>query len=311
MARSVSLCQPASEKESARLRNGPPVVPWRVIRMSLPIVRRGWLLISFALVGGCAFFNGHPPLPKHASIEREPAPSEATDFAALVAEADVIYFPSGRAASGGRSEPAARLLDAMRQAGVPFAIGWDLIEAGQQPLLDELRTKSGAARDELIARLDLAGTGRSREHCRSVLRDSRIATVPQLALRCPESIRAKLEGTDRLTADEQKQLAEGYSPPAGGLEEYAERLSSNRGMSERALAGSYRAQLATQQFIADKIVGYCRSAGTTGKLLVFLRESDLEAGGGVPRYVLQKLKVRQLVLDSSSATPTRPRLLTA
>jgi hypothetical protein len=79
---------------------------------------------------------------------------------------------------------------------------------------------------------------------------------------------------------------------------------------DRALAGSYRAYLGSQQFVAEKIVGYFRSAGMKGKLLVFLRASDLEAGLGVPRYVAQKLQVRQLVLDSSGTAPDRTKLLT-
>ncbi|HMJ05933.1 MAG TPA: ChaN family lipoprotein, partial [Chthoniobacterales bacterium] len=237
-------------------------------------------------------------------------PNGGTDFAALVAQADIIYFPAERAASGGKAEPAAQLLQALRESGLPFAIGWDLINATAQPVLDELASKTGADREELIARIELAGTGRAREHCREVLRDVRLAGTPHLALRCPESIIAKLDARDRLAPAEERFLPTGYAPPPGDFETYAERLALNRAPAEPRLAASYRAYVTNQQFAAEKIVRYFRAAPTRGKLLVFLRANDLEAGRGVPRYVAQKLQVRQLVLDSTSSAPVRAKLLT-
>ena len=283
--------------------------------MTVAFVRHGRSVgYALTLVGtaamvlqGCSF-PGKPPLPRRASIEGGLAPSAGTDFAGLVASAEIVYFPANRAASGARSEPAALLLAALQQTGTAFAIGWDLLDASQQPLLDELPGKTGAAREELISRLELVGTGRAREHCRAVLRDARLAGVSHLALRCPDSVMEKLEAAGRLTEEGEKQS--GYAPPPGGFEAYAERLAMDGDTSHRMLAGSYRAHLASQQFVAERIVGYVRSTGANGKLLVFLRASDLEAGSGVPRYVAQKVQVRQLVLDSSGSAPLRTKLLT-
>ena len=63
------------------------------------------LLVSACALCGCSF-SGKPPLPKHASIEHLGKPA-GTDFAAVVENADVIYFPTNRAASGfiGAFEP--------------------------------------------------------------------------------------------------------------------------------------------------------------------------------------------------------------
>src|SRR3712207_7672526 len=63
-----------------------------------------------------------------------------------------------------RSEPAALLLEAVQQSGKPYAIAWTLLDASQQPLLNELQAASGAARDAIVARLEVRGTGRSEEH---------------------------------------------------------------------------------------------------------------------------------------------------
>ena len=103
------------------------------------------------MVTGCTLFSGKPPLPKHASIERAGSPAASTDYRAVLEQADIIYFPEERAASAGKSEPAALLLDAVQQSGKAYGIAWDLIEASQQPLLDELQASAGAAREELVA----------------------------------------------------------------------------------------------------------------------------------------------------------------
>ena len=272
--------------------------------------RRVALALLTVSLAGCSLFSNQPPLPRNASLSRAARPRTGTDFPALVATADVVYFPAERAASGGRMEPSAQVLDAMRESGRPLAIGWDLIDDTQQPLLDQLQGKSGAAREELIGRLELTGTGRAREHCRAVLRDPRLTGLSHFALGCPTTLRAALESHQRLNAAEARQLPVGYTPPAGGFDAYSERLAANNNPGERALPASYRAYVAGQQYAADKIVRHFRESGGQGKVLVFLRASEMEAGAGVPRYVAQKLQLRQLVLDSSGSAPVRPKLLT-
>jgi len=268
------------------------------------------LIIFVAAFQGCTFFAGKPPLPRNASLEDGVAPGAEVDFAALVAAADIIYFPVDHASSGARSEPAALLLDALLQSGTSFAIAWDSMEASQQPLLDELPGNAGRAKEAIIDRLEVAGTGRAREHCRAVLRDGRLASIHHLALRCPEVMIAKIDAREKFTAEEQKELPAGYAPPPGGFEAYTERLASSSSPGDGALARSYKAHVAIQQFAAERIVRHVRGSGQAGKLFVFLRGSDMEAGLGVPRYVRQKLSVRQLVFEASGSAPIRGKLLT-
>ncbi len=270
------------------------------------LLRFSAVVLGLIALSGCSIFSGKPALPRHAAIETRDAPSVGTDYVALVANAEVVYFPAERAAFGGRSEPSARLLDAFRQNGTPFAIGWDLLDASQQPLLDELQAATGAAREDVIGRLEIVGSGRAREHCRAVLRDERLVGLRQLALGCLPVFLAKLETRERLMPEEEKQLPRGYAPPPGGLQVYNENLARGD-----APGRSYRGQVVAQQFAAEQIVRHFRVAGMQSKLLVFLRASDLEAGLGVPRYVAQKLPVRQLVLDSSGTAATQAKLLTA
>ncbi len=250
-------------------------------------VRSAFAVLAAAfLFQSCGSFSSSPPLPQQASIEHGARPTADTDFNAIVPNADIVYFPSDRAVFGSRAEPAALLLDAMQQAATPFAIAWDLIDVTQQPLLDQLPSAtSEIARESIIRKLEIGGSGRAREHCRSVLRDRRFASVRQIALRWPAQLAAKLTAAQPLSPDEERALPRGFSPPAV-------ELATNR--------ADGRVHMVEQQFTAEQIVGYFNAAGGTGKLLVFLQPQDLTAGQGVPFYVGQKVRLRQMVLDSAA-----------
>ena len=274
---------------------------WHVLRTAHRAVATV-LLVSACVLPGCAFFSGKPALPKHASIEHVGQPVAETDFAAVVEDADIIYFPTNRTASAGRSEPAAALLEALERSGRPYAIGWDLIDAAQQPQLDELQAKPIELRENAIAQISIAGNGRAQEHCRSVLRG---AGSRHLALAPPATLLAQIGAGHPLTAEEQRLLPRGFTLSADGWESYAEQ---HPGMNNRELTESYRVETVRRQFAAEKIVEYFRKEGGASKLLVFGNEADLGAAHGLPYYVAQKLRVRQLVLGP--AAPTRAKLLT-
>ena len=269
--------------------------------------RRARMLAGCAaalVIVGCA---SKPPLPKYASVESAARPSSAENFAALVPEADVIYFPVERASAGGRSDPAAQLLTALQQTGLPIAIAWHIIDASQQPLLDQLQTTTqGAARESLIAQLNLEGTGRAREYARSVLRAPQPTNVRHLAIAPPSLVTDKVRSGEALSGDEQAQVPRGYRVPSGELEAFSHRLAATRAGGD--VAGLYRAHLFTEQFAAEMIARHFQSGGG-GKLLAFLREAELEPGRGVPFFVRQKVQLRQLVFGSERGAAA-PKLLT-
>lgn len=257
------------------------------------------LILQFS---GCA---SKPALPKRAALEAAGSSDARPDYAATVAAADIVYFPAERAASGARSEPAALLLDAFEASGTPFAIAWDIISADQQPLLDELASQQAAAVDNGIARLEIAGTGRAREHCRAVLRETQRAGIRHLALRLPP--RAGTTGAADGRAEEQAAMH--FRSPANGLETFAERMTAAESLSGRDVAAAYRARVTSQQFASAQIVRFFQTRGVP-KLLVFMQTSDLESSDGVPFYVAQKVQLRQVVLGSNEPRSSAARLLT-
>ena len=271
------------------------------------------LRVLALVAGACGFLScaGKPALPKRASIETAGVGASDHNFEALVANADIIYFPSERAASAGRSEPAARLLEALQRTAVPYAVAWDVIDASQQPAVDALAAQSGGVRERSIRGLELTGTGRAREHARAVLRDPQVTALRHLAIGFPQAIAAKVRTGEPLTPEEQQQISARFQPPAGGLEAFTARLSTTERASEADVAAAYRAHLLRQQFAAEKIIQHFQGPAAGGsKLLVFLPQGDLVTGQGVPFYVSQKLQLRQLVLGPDAGTAGREKLLT-
>lgn len=234
-----------------------------------------------------------------------PPPTARTDYNALVAEADAIYFPSERVGSGSRSDPARLLIDAFRRSGAPFAIGWFSVEQGQQPLLDEIASQP-APDDELLARLDLLGSGRLREHTRSVLRATAGSGVRHIALRIAPQLFAALNAGGEVAAEELRQLPRGFRVPADEQADFDTRSTASGRLGDRSR--TFRAHVAAQQVAAERIVQHFRTTG--GKLLVFAPADDLRAGRGVPFYVSQRIKLRQLVLGSDREGEEARRLWT-
>ena len=257
----------------------------------------GVLAISLS---GCGMF-GKPALPRRASIDslRDAA---VDDFASRIKRAEVIYFPVENL-----DRSVADLIRALRDDAKPFAIAWQDLSVDDQVILDQL--SAAQAGDPSVGdRLAWNASGQSRESRKSVLRAT--ADLPQLAIGLPKTLRLKLQTGRSLSAEERLLLPDGYRVPAGGLK-FAEEHEDTRDLRDGNIPKSYRIHLMAKLFAAEKIVTYMK-AHPGGRILIFLRRRDLEGTGGVPDFVTQKIKVRQLILDvGHGANGERPRLLTS
>ena len=215
---------------------------------------RACSIALLAFCPSCAFFYRQPALPKHAAIEARETPQTDEKFAALVQDADVIYFPIELLGPASRTEPATKLVDALQRNGSAFAIGLDLIGGEEQALLDRW-AKRELSTENLISQIHLSGTPRERENCRALFGQAKDWGVRFLALRSPTEV-------------------------LGAAEEFA----------------------------AERIVEHFRRH-RDNKLLILIHRRHLGSDRGVPYFVAQKIKARQLVLDSHSHPSSSSQLL--
>src|SRR5947208_2417511 len=106
-----------------------------------------FLLVATIVLSGCSLFHREPPLPRRALVE---ASGTEEEFVTLVQEADIIYFPSEAITLTSRSDPAWKVLAALRQSGSSFALGYDWAgkESGRREFLNEA-SRSGTQTLEL------------------------------------------------------------------------------------------------------------------------------------------------------------------
>ena len=142
-------------------------------------------------------------------------------------------------------------------------------------LLDALRRNSGS----FALGWDLSG--RDDEH-RLFLAEAGRGGAEILSLRAPAPA----------PADEKFR---GFEPPPGDFERFAQRFSP-RDLNEARMRSAYETALFAQQFAAAEISSHFREHRGE-KILVFLRRDHLGRDYGVPYFVAQKTKARQLILN--------------
>ena len=104
------------------------------------------------------------------------------------------------------------------------------------------------------------------------------------------------------------EVAPEFVPPPEDFERFVRRFSS-RGLKEVALRAEYKAALLRQQLAADKIASHFKEHRSE-KIVVFLRRDEVRGDYGVPYFVAQKTKARQLILKPERHREPAPGLLT-
>ena len=269
--------------------------------------KHGWLaekaaryfilsLLGLVCLSGCALFSRKPALPKQSSIEALTAPRAEEELLSLIDRSDIIYFPTENVVRASGYERAHKLVELALRRETSLFIGWDAIDADQQPALDTLRDGDFTADGSTAALTWLGGTA-STTNLKLLLHSA--VGSRNLALSVPAALAARIRSGASLTRDEQETLHTDFKAPALDLAGLAERFSTAGRVSDRDLPKLYNAWLVSSEFAAAKIVqGMEDHRG--GKALIFLRGRALEGDLSVPNFVAQKLAVRQLVLEVKS-----------
>jgi hypothetical protein len=114
-----------------------------------------------------------------------------------------------------------------------------------------------------------------------------------------------LRAPAQVVADE---TTRGFEPPPDDFEKFARRFSP-RDPNEPKMRDAYETALRAEQFAAAKISSHFREHRGE-KILVFLRRDHLGPDRGVPYFVAQKTKARQLILNPQRHREPGPGLLT-
>lgn len=261
---------------------------------------KGWLFLLFALTSGCGTLS-KPPLPKFAIGEAPPSAAAGEARTSKWREADVVYLRLTKSSTP-ENQPAWRMVEDLQAHGAKIALGWGDVPAAQQPLLDHWQAgeNSGPQLPEPLA---------ITAH-REWLQRARQLGLSQAALGPPPALLGKIRGGEPLTSAEQAQLLHGFQPEPDALDDFADRVATVPRLRGYNFARLFRAHLAAEQMIAQNIIQFVSGQPKT-KLLVFLPNEIMIDAREVADYVGQKIKLRQMILDRATGSPSaRPQLLT-
>lgn len=214
-------------------------------------------------------------------------PPVSPAFWSAAASADVIYVGE-RHAEAADHDYEFEIIKGLKVRGVPFAIGWEMFEVNQQPLLDVWQS-GGISLAELLRQTDWAKHwGKYSPTYERMLRWSRAEGIENYALNAPASLSRKIARGEALTPEEQHLLPLGFKSLPGGLQHFKSQMGSHPDSGPIDYNRYYRAQTLWDQTMADRIVVF-RKRDATKKLVVFAGRGHVEAGYGIPPYVKQKL----------------------
>ena len=247
-----------------------------------------------ALVGlaGCASQN-----PRRAAAR----PGTTPEFWNSLASADVIYVGE-RHTEASDHEYEFEIIKGVKVRGISFAIGWEMFEVSQQPLLDAWQS-GRLSTAELLTRTDWAKHwGKDSPIYEKMLRWSQGAGVENYALNAPASLSRKIARGEALTPEEQHLLPVGFRPLPGGLNHFKVQMGTHPGPGRIDYSRYYKAQTLWDQTMADRVVRF-RQHEPARKLVVFAGRGHVESGYGIPPYVKQKRPAtRQKILLPDAAT---------
>jgi len=250
-----------------------------------PVLLATWLSLSSCVV--------------HSAAKSSAISSTDADFWRGVAVADVIYIGETHADRGSH-EYELDLLRGMVHRGIRFAVGWEMFDRNQQVDLDQF-DQHKLSLDDLVTQ-----TGFEKSWSRysplyaEILRTTGKAKIKNVALNAPPSLAHKVAGGEVLSANEESEVPNEFSVPAGAYQNFVQLLGDHPGMQESDLARFFAAQNLWDQTMAKTILEFRQKYPKT-KLLVLTGRGHVKGGFGIPNFVSQKSSAKQLVLFPPAA----------
>jgi uncharacterized iron-regulated protein len=183
------------------------------------------------------------------------------------------------------------------QSKVPFAIGWEMFDRTQQHLLDQW--DSGEINLKALFRqtgFDQSWAVYSPVYGR-ILKIAQRWSCPNIALNAPQSLVHKIARNQSLTPKEKGMLPSGFSTDKSAYRNFVSLMGGHPGMPSARIRAFFAAQNTWDQTMADRILKFRFTEGNGARKLVVLTGRGHVAGGfGIPLYVRQKARMKQLIL---------------
>lgn len=236
-----------------------------------------------------------------AAMQRETSAAERT-FWERLDQARIIYIGETHN-SDADHEYQFEVLKGLKARGVHYAIGWEMFDVTQQPLLDQWQSKQITS-DGLLERSNWRRSwGAESVMYETMLRWSLAEGVPSVALNAPRALSHKVAFGGHLSADEKALMPRDFRPLPGGLEHFTDQLARTpHGTAGSGAENFYKAQVLWEQTMASRILDFIEGH-PEARIVVLTGRGHLEGGFGIPAFVRQKSAVRQLVLFPGNAVP--------
>jgi uncharacterized iron-regulated protein len=258
------------------------------------------LLASALSLSSCAIHTSGGQIAKE--VRRSQAGD--TEFWEGVKRADVIYVGETHN-DPAHHEYQIHLIRGMLARKLHFAVGWEMFDWAQQALLDDWHRRQ-ISLDELLRRTGFQESwGVYSPAYSEILKITEQSRIRNVALNAPSELPRKIAHGENLTREERQMMPEGFVATEGAYRNFVSMIGDHPGMQQSDLRRYFDAQEVWDQTMAARILEFTkRHPGV--RLVVLTGRGHLLGGYGIPFYVRQKSKVKQLVLFPPGRNDLRP-----
>jgi uncharacterized iron-regulated protein len=258
------------------------------------------LLAGSASMSSCAFHtSGRQVLEQ---VNR--SPDGDAEFWKAVKQGDVIYVGETHT-DPAHHEYQLQLIRGMLARKFSFAIGWEMFDWTQQPLLDDWYHQK-ISWDELSKRTDFQRNwGIYSPFYSEILKVAEQSRIRNIALNAPSDLPRKVAHGENLTVVEKQMMPEGFVASEGAFQNFVSMIGDHPGMQQSDLRRFFEAQEVWDQTMAARILEF-KGRNPKVKLVVLTGRGHLLGGYGIPFFVRQKASLKQLILFPRGRNDLRP-----
>jgi uncharacterized iron-regulated protein len=288
----ASAFSPTSGRQISlsRSRHASASTPTRRTADTFPLTRRHVspaFAIAFCLcLGSCAIRSGTARIGGAAKSDEH--------IWEKVEKADVVYVGEKHDDPVDHRYELA-LVDGLLKRKKKFAIGWEMFDKTQQSTLDAWASHA-ISLQAVLARTDFQKHwGKYSPAYEQILQIAGNAGVPNLALNASPELPRKIARGELLTGEERAMVPAGFVASEQAYRNFVAMVGDHPGMHEADQRRFFDAQNVWDQTMASIILEF-KGRNPNVLLVVLTGRGHVTDGYGIPCYVRQKSKLKQLIL---------------